>query len=180
MRAACLSLSAPSPARRPLRLALSALSPPSLSSATHLFTARRLALNKFAASTCLIPSRTAFTTCRRSMCCAAGLSFLASSRLFMQALTHHALFGARISKSPAPFTTRAGAWHGLLVHVRAWRTDGGGSSPESREASWEASEHAFLHPYPHAAPLVRLCPYQSRQRCPYRAGLHGHASISNT
>src|SRR3954449_10772981 len=97
MRAACLSLSAPSPARRPLRLALSALSPPSLSSATHLFTARRLALNKFAASTCLIPSRTAFTTCRRSMCCAAGLSFLASSRLFMQALTHHALFGARIS-----------------------------------------------------------------------------------
>src|SRR5215204_3668871 len=99
MRAACLSLSAPSPARRPLRLALSALSPPSLSSATHLFTARRLALNKFAASTCLIPSRTAFTTCRRSMCCAAGLSFLASSRLFMQALTHHALFGARISNS---------------------------------------------------------------------------------
>src|SRR3954470_18896607 len=103
MRAACLSLSAPSPARRPLRLALSALSPPSLSSATHLFTARRLALNKFAASTCLIPSRTAFTTCRRSMCCAAGLSFLASSRLFMQALTHHALFGARISN---PFVNR--------------------------------------------------------------------------
>src|SRR3954452_4653157 len=99
MRAACLSLSAPSPARRPLRLALSDLSPPSLCSATHLFTARRLALNKFAASTCLIPSRTAFTTCRRSMCCAAGLSFLASSRLFMQTLTHHALFGARISNS---------------------------------------------------------------------------------
>src|SRR3954462_7352678 len=98
MRAACLSLSAPSPARRPVRLALSALSPPSLSSATHLFTARRLALNEFAASTCLIPSRTAFTTCRRSMCCAAGLSFLASSRLFMQTLTYHALFGARISK----------------------------------------------------------------------------------
>src|SRR3954454_14394316 len=98
MRAACLSLSAPSPARRPVRLALSALSPPSLSSATHLFTARRLALNKFAAATCLIPSRTAFTTCRRSMCCAAGLSFLASSRLFMQTLTYHALFGARISK----------------------------------------------------------------------------------
>src|SRR3954471_22579243 len=97
MRPACLSLSAPPPVRRPLRLALSALSPPSLSSATHLFTARRLALNTCAAWTCFIPARTAFTTCRRSNCCAAGSSFLASSRLFIPALTHHALFGARIS-----------------------------------------------------------------------------------
>src|SRR4051794_12071514 len=56
MRAACLSLSAHSPARRPLRLALSALSPPSLSSATHLFTARRLALNTCAAWDLLHPS----------------------------------------------------------------------------------------------------------------------------
>src|SRR3954454_14697178 len=99
MRPACLSLSAPPPVRRPLRLALSALSPPSLSSATHLFTDRRLALNTCAAWTCFIPARTAFTTCRRSNCCAAGSSFLASSRLFIPALTHHALFGARISKS---------------------------------------------------------------------------------
>src|SRR3954468_15895720 len=98
MRPACLSLSAPPPVRRPLRLALSALSPPSLSSATHLFTARRLALNTCAAWTCFIPARTAFTTCRRSNCCAAGSSFLASSRLFIPALTHHVLFGARISK----------------------------------------------------------------------------------
>src|SRR3954454_13330179 len=97
MRPACLSLSAPPPVRRPLRLALSALSPPSLSSATHLFTARRLALNTCAAWTCFIPARTAFTACRRSNCCAAGSSFLASSRLFIPALTHHALFGARIS-----------------------------------------------------------------------------------
>src|SRR3954471_4818963 len=106
MRPACLSLSAPPPVRRPLRLALSALSPPSLSSAIHLFTARRLALNTCAAWTCFIPARTAFTTCRRSNCCAAGSSFLASSRLFIPALTHHALFGARISSFDGEFSER--------------------------------------------------------------------------
>src|SRR5215208_2190001 len=117
MRAACLSLSAPSPARRPLRLALSALSPPSLSSATHLFTARRLALNKFAASTCFIPSRTALTTCRRSKCCAAGLSFLASSRLFRHALTYHALFGALISKGPESLVASSNRCHRHTKHT---------------------------------------------------------------
>src|SRR5665213_2448 len=98
IRLARAALSRPSPARRPRRLSFKARRPPSLSSAIHLFAARKLTPKTLAASVWLIPPRTACTRDRRTCANAAVSNFRASFLLVMLGiLSYYALFDARIS-----------------------------------------------------------------------------------
>src|SRR3989304_4648321 len=97
MRAARVAFSRPPPGRRPRLPGFSTLNPPSRDSFIHLLTARRLTLYVVAASVCVIPPRTAFTTRFRRCACVVPSNLRASVFVLMYHLTHYALFGAHVS-----------------------------------------------------------------------------------
>jgi len=100
LRADCAQVSRPDPGRRPRRLNFSARRPPTLARPTHLFTARRLTANRFAAAPCFRQPRTALTTNQRTWPCVAISSFRPSVFASMPwMITYYALLYELISNA---------------------------------------------------------------------------------